>query len=203
MKYLSELTQAKIDLMSRKNPTDREFWGTWRDLTKQLRVVGTPELLLAIHEAGHAVMKWVMGDSFEDVTIVPSDDCSDSAIMDAFFPRRLVMDLVSKSPCKASIMFMDRQMIILLAGYAAEALFLETNEADSSMSNSDCRIADDIISRWFGRDYVFGGYVAAMRKNAIDSIERFWLQVAILAIELLEKKTVSYDEVICLLESVP
>ncbi len=195
--YLSILLEKRDALLSDKRKA-REFWRAWKQLTGQLPADDAKEVLTAIHEAGHAVMHWIVDAQFKNVTIVPKDGClgyvsggyMDISGLDFTFPVRT-----------STARFMDRLMIIYLAGYAAESVYLRPKKPDSNKTDFT-RVSDLCSYRFLSRKEE-RAHVNEMVQNATDLIARHWLQVVILAIELLEKKTVEYEEAISLRERMP
>ena len=177
------------------------LYSGWLQLREQMIADETKETLTAVHESGHAVMCWLVEMPFEYVTVIPSDDYY-GCIKHGPFPPHLADD-VEGGPCRATEMFMDRRMIVLLAGYAAEALYLDPRKPDSDQSSSDISSTVDMTIGRFGSAEQEGEYVDRMLEDAKDSLLRFWPQVVVLSIELLEKKAVEYSDVVSIMESLP
>lgn len=66
---LAEQKEALLD--GSKHPL--EFQHVWRQVVSQLPELDASELGIAIHEAGHAVMCWLVECSFEHVSIIPEE----------------------------------------------------------------------------------------------------------------------------------
>lgn len=194
--YVAILVKAKDALLLDKRNA-REFWRTWKQLTRQLPQEDAREVLTAIHEAGHAVMSWIVGEEFTTITIVPEGDCLGQVMLAA---KVHGLDLTFPIQ-EATEMYMDRLMIIYLAGYAAESVYLRPKKPNSN--KEDFIRVSDLCSYRFGSRKEERAHVHEMVQSATDSIVRHWPEVVVLAIELLSKKTLSYDEAISLLERVP
>lgn len=200
-KYLAVLAEYKEALLDGSLRLS-EFGVGWRHVIAQLPEDDAAELGAAIHEAGHAVMCWLVECPFEYVTIIQKEG-SLGHVMGKPFPEHLAQDMRGSDACRATEMFMDRQVIISLAGYAAESLYLEPEKPNSRQSKADRNEAYKMMSSRGGRIEDEEEYLNDMQEAAIDSLRRFLFPVHVLSIELLEKRHVEYSEVIALLESVP
>jgi Peptidase family M41 len=199
---LEILDLAKQEVLD--NPeSELEFWHAWRQVVGQLGDDDSRQLDTAIHEAGHAVMCWLVECPFEYVTIVPrEEEESLGHVLHAPFPEHLVKD-INSGPCKASELYMDRRMIISLAGYAAECLYLEPQTPDSEQSKGDLDSAFDYTTYRFDGPEVQEEYINDMLQAAKESLLAFYLHLAVLAIELLQEKILQHDNASSLLSKVP
>lgn len=197
--HLSMLIEKRDALLSNKRKA-REFWGAWNQLGEQLSEEDTKLVLIAIHEAGHAVMFWILGEDFDIVTIVPTRyylGCVREG-------SKLISGIDFRLPVsKATQEYMDRGMIIYLAGYAAESIYLRPKKPNSNASYWDFQHASDFCAYRFANRKGERAHVNQMVQNATDTIICHWLHVVVLAIELLEKKTISHEGAILLLNRVP
>jgi hypothetical protein len=205
-KMRSEALEFIVDAKNSflENPQNYlEFNHAWRQVVAQLSEAEARELLTAIHEAGHAVMSWLVDQRFEYVTIIPDgDEDSFGHLLHAPFPQHLLRDIESGFPCRASELYMDQRMIISLAGYAAETHHLEPEKPDSEQSRSDLENAFEMTIYRFASIEDQTKYVDEMAESAKGSMLNFYTHVMVLAIELLQKKKIGYDEVLSLLVSV-
>lgn len=199
---LEALDLAKQEILD--NPQKRdEFWDTWSQIVIQLPEDDLRQLNMAIHEAGHAVMCWLVEYPFGHVTIIPrEEEDSLGRILDAPFPEHIAKD-IETGPCKVSEFYMDRRMIISLAGLAAESLHLEPHTPDSEQSMGDFNSALNYSTYRFSDGSGLQEYVNDMLVAAKDSLLHFYLHVVVLAIELVQYQILYYDKVISLLSKVP
>jgi hypothetical protein len=94
-------------------------------------------------------------------------------------------------------------MIISLAGYAAECLYLEPQTPDSEQSQGDLDSAFDYTTYRFDGPEAQEEYINDMLEAAKESLLAFYLHLAVLAIELVQEKTLQHINVVSLLSKVP
>jgi len=151
----------------------------------------TDEYLTAIHEAGHAVMSVMLHRAIEFVTVVESDDYSglcqnketnlDEYSMEFDSYRRKIR----------------REIMILFAGYIAignHELPINWQEAEIE---SDFNKVFDLVMRVSGTEEHTGKFFYKYWSKTVELINQPLIQQQIKAVAdaLMEKKTLSGDEV--------
>ena len=167
--------------MKRKTKAERE-----RRLLEQV----------AYHEAGHAVACVRLGRAFRYATIVPKEDSLGHVLYTSFGASfRPGIDVSSKTE-----RIIDRQVLIALAGMAADRRFVGRRNWRGARSDLDH--ATEFGSFLHGDDEVLSKYVEYKLAQA-DSMMRapiVWVQVEAVAAALLDRQHLAAVEIrrICL-----
>ena len=150
----------------------------------------------AYHEAGHALAYILINRKFKYATIKPDSD-SLGHVMPYFKPSKFTEWSISRNFCDP-LDFGNhfKQDFISLAGYAAAKIFTGRYKNNIYQHTSD-------YDEWIERslidlpDKLNLSYQRFMRLYVIDvlSLELNWLRVKAIAEALIEKETLSYNDV--------
>ncbi len=134
--------------------------------------------LTAIHEAGHAVMALLMGRPVQKVSIVPKT-------------RRLGAVTMQKGRSKPTKDLLEADLLILLAGMAAEARC--SGKYNLQGAAQDLQMAEKLALHRGGNPKQASKVIgkALDKTNHLLSQEENWAAVKAIAKELLEHQTIS------------
>ncbi len=148
---------------------------------------GEPITLTAYHEAGHAVAAVLLRCPVESITIEPGEDsgCLGRCVL-GDRPSWLCPDTSGGSRAR---FYIERRMMILLAGRVAESKHLGRPYHEGSEGDEDkiARLAE-VICGSDGEDQKFIAWLHARTVNLL-SVEEHWQAVERVVAELLERKT--------------
>jgi hypothetical protein len=143
----------------------------------------------AHHEAGHAVASWWLGVKFKYVTVTPA--AGSSGHLKPRYPKWVQPDADSSDRVRLHI---ERCIIIVFAGQLAEAKF--RGKRPRYGMHGDNRQAVDMASYRGGSTKTIEAYLRYCWCASEDLVSMRWCEIQAVAGALLERKTISYEEVI-------
>jgi hypothetical protein len=160
---------------------------------------------VAHHEAGHAVAAVYFYKPFIHVTIVPYGD-SAGHVKYAKMPRSIKnAAIVGDHENPRYIQWVEYDLITTLAGGIAHAKFNPKSDWREGIGDHGedvlCSPGSDIqnvihrVDDLHGKGPVADAYYAYVRARAVAFVERRWPEIQLVAAALLERKTLSSDEV--------
>jgi ATP-dependent Zn protease len=159
----------------------------------------------AYHEAGHAVITIVLGLPVTDVTIQFAEE--DNANGSMTHPSPLMFDVTTQRERRT---IARSQIIACYAGYPAE--LLTDPDADAALSQGDEENAFDLSRQYavlprshrgYVGDDVHVGYLGRLKAKARRLVQTHQAEIAVVAAALLERTSLSGDEVKQLLQPAP
>lgn len=148
----------------------------------------------ALHEAGHAVAAIKLGISFDFVTVVPDD----ISVAHVHGLSQSVPDYASHPDTKdepKSLAFWERWLVVTMAGPAAHKKrhpYAHPWGYAFSDRGELFRLTRDIHR---GSEDVRHAYEGYIRARAKELVEREWPSIEAVAAALVERGTLSYDDV--------
>lgn len=149
----------------------------------------------AYHEAGHAFMCYVLGKGFNKVTVVPFEDYLGAVtnLSDRGFLQSLITGVSLFSIPQSVVDFrVKNELMILYAGYLAEKEYGVDNEPGAY---SDLETINDFIKHYCVDEDESICLIDYCKNTALNILTENWLQIKLLANELLNRDTMSYAEV--------
>lgn len=143
----------------------------------------------AYHEAGHAVTALHLGMKFKYVTIVP--DLEKGSVGHIRHQRGLTehaVDNISRDK-------LEKHLKCTLAGNAVEKKL--TGRYDNVGASGDHEFAADLVFRVFGSPEIANAYLKyiSLATTALVNTDHIWEIIEKVAQQLLERKTLTQDEV--------
>ena len=148
-----------------------------------------PIQAIAYHEAGHAVTAWRIGLKFRYVTIKPDDD-SLGHLKHRKVPRSFNPEI---SNSDRTFMYWQRRIVAGFAGQIAEGEFLGKHPRHGF--ESDDQNAINAAEYLTGSKKQWQKYLDYCWAVAEDTVEASWKDIKSVAAALLERETLSYEEV--------
>jgi ATP-dependent Zn protease len=157
-------------------------------------------VLVAIHEAGHAVAFVHFELDFNYATIIPGDFYQDE---DGDFVALDPLGEVNVTPGEfTSVRDWENNLIITLAGPAAQ-----TKQYGKSWKHyapfGEYRKVENIIKLSGTKSHDCQAYFNYLAARADDFVEKFWDEIEAVAVALIERHTLTEDEVHDVIRSLP
>lgn len=145
----------------------------------------------AYHEAGHAVMAYVLGRPFRRVSITTDEDSLGHVLYRKWDKR---FDPNTTDPERARLKI-ERAIMTAFAGHEAEFLFTGRRNHVGSRTDTEAggRLATYIIDDWEIELPAFLKWLRIRTRNILNSPQH-WRAVEDLAVALLEKEEMSVSE---------
>jgi hypothetical protein len=152
-------------------------------------------MAIAYHEAGHAVAALELGVAIRKVTIIPDADTLGKMVRGKLFGR-VRPDIDSPSKSRPVV---ERQLLLLFAGHAAESRFCKRSSASSSLTalhaSDDFRRAVALAENLCGSDEEVEAYRQWLAIRARNLVEFHWSEVEIIVGARSAKQTINGKEV--------
>jgi hypothetical protein len=153
-------------------------------MKKTLREITDLEVI-SFHEAGHAVLEYLLGYSIIHIVVDPSEaggSCSDDHISDARF---CIAEL-------RSIPEFGKQVLIYCGGYAAESILIYSKIR--WRSSPDYHHAVKALLPVYKDKKVIANYIESMRRWAKALLQEYWWVVEALADALIWHSEETHNE---------
>lgn len=143
---------------------------------------------IAYHEAGHAVMAYILRRRFHSITIDPEklDDNTGGLV------RLVHSNKLSRTIYTGCCIQIERQIRIILAGEVACGLFIGQKNWD--ISQDDAQISFRLAGLQCGCEVEANAYLEWLLLSVQNHLKlpHNWICVCVLAKELMQQKTLSY-----------
>lgn len=149
----------------------------------------------AYHEAGHALVSYVLGKGFKDVTVVPFEDYlgAVTALCDSQFLASMIDSsndfILPQSILDIRVRF---ELMVLYAGYFSEKEYGSDNQEGAY---SDIMMINEFVKSYCETEKDAEDLIIYCMDRTREILTDNWFKLRILANELLVKKTMSYTEV--------
>ena len=153
----------------------------------------------AFHEAGHAVASWWLRRGFKHVSIMPREDDL-GHLLSTGFPKWF--DPHSGCRDGRDQLLIEKEVQVLLAGYAAERKF-DPKQRRAGLSDADFHSANDFTFYLHGDGKEAEVFIELQMILARSLVLRWWPCVQAVAAALLEHSTLSARKVHAICRDAP
>jgi len=152
----------------------------------------------AYHEAGHAVVAWLLGLKFQNVTVKPNIDGTLGCLSKLNAPKwfRPEVEMTARTRVMA-----ERRIVVFFAGRSAQEQFLGKQIRSGFESDYDAGVA---LAAYFCSDSdVADAYLNYCRTVSRAIVRRYWAEVATIATALAGNETLTFSQVAKLIRLAP
>ena len=148
----------------------------------------------AYHEAGHAVIARYLHVGFKNVTVVPGEDYFGKLVLKRERARQRAFQTAEYEVTPRRRDAVKKEIIILLGGPYAQMRFNPRCRVQD-VESTDIDNAMKLVSYLVGSEHQHKAYWVYMEACVKDLLSMHWKEIEAVAIALIEKRTLSEDDV--------